>query len=76
MLLFEEVEFIEGVLTAKIAIVDNEFDYRYVISKFVSGVLQAKVPAEIIVPLDSGSTYRMIVVSENDTASIILSKEK
>ena len=76
MLLFEEIEFIDNIFTAKIAIVDNEFNYKYVISKFVSGIIEAKVPEEVIADLDSSSTYRMVVATEGESASIILSKEK
>lgn len=76
MVLFEEIKFIDDILTLKIAIIDNEFDYKYVISNFISGVLKATVPMDVIADLDSGNTYRMVVITENNSASIILSKEK
>lgn len=76
MVLFEEIKFIDDILTLKIAIIDNEFDYKYVISNFISGVLKVTVPMDVIADLDSGNTYRMVVITENNSASIILSKEK
>lgn len=76
MVLFEEVGIDRDMFTAKIAIIDAEFNYKHVISKYVSGLLKVNVPEEIITDLDSGSTYMMVVINEENGAAVILSKEK
>jgi hypothetical protein len=76
MVLFEEVRIDGDMFTAKISIIDNEFDYKHVISKYVSGLLKVAIPEEIITDLDSSSTYIMVVVHEENGAAVILSKEK
>lgn len=76
MVLFEEVGIDGDMFTAKIAIIDSEFKYKHVISKYVSGLLRVNVPEEIITDLDSCSTYRMVVINQENGAAVILSKEK
>jgi len=76
MVLFEEIGIDGEMFTAKISVIDNEFNYKHVISKYVAGLLKVVIPEEIIADLDSGSTYIMVVVHEENGAAVILSKEK
>lgn len=76
MVLFEEVKVLEKTVSAKISIIDNEFDYKYVISNFVSGVLGASVGDGVISELESSTDYLLLVVREGDSAAVIISKIK
>jgi hypothetical protein len=76
MVLFEEVKVIEKTISVKISIVDDQIDYKFILSSFVSGVLGAVIENDVISDLKSSTDYVMVIVKEEDSAAVIISKLK